>query len=147
MVCMGGMNIWSPQRFPGLNKAQMLTLAAREAYLWSTSWSMVISRSFKPRGCLVPGHYGVIWACPVLSLPLHRFSSLNMRLSVYPSQYSPPRANWFPSGANDDDSNAHRMEEVDASQRYSESLHTQVVSYDGRWSCDHIGWRGNLRRM
>lgn len=68
----------------------------------------------------------------MLSLPLHRFSSLNMRLSVYPSQYFPPRANWFPSGANDDDSNAHRMEEVDASQRYSESLHTQVVSYDGR---------------
>lgn len=35
-----------------------------------------------------------------------------MRLSVYPSLYSPPRANWFPSGANDDDLNAHRMEEV-----------------------------------
>lgn len=68
----------------------------------------------------------------MLSLPLHRFSSLNMRLSVYPILYSPPRANWFPSGANDDDLNAHRMEEVDASQRYSESLHTHVVSYDGR---------------
>lgn len=48
----------------------------------------------------------------MLSLPLRRFSSLNMRLSVYPSQYSPPRANWFPSGANDDGLNAHRMEEV-----------------------------------
>lgn len=35
-----------------------------------------------------------------------------MRLSVYPSLYSPPRASWFPSGANDDDLNAHRMEEV-----------------------------------
>lgn len=35
-----------------------------------------------------------------------------MRLSVYPSLYSPLRANWFPSGANDDDLNAHRMEDV-----------------------------------
>lgn len=60
MVCMGGINIWSTQRFNIFYKAHMLTLAAREAYSWSTSWTMVISRSFKPRGCLVPGHYGVI---------------------------------------------------------------------------------------